>query len=111
MVEVPSVQYVTTGDRHSIAFASTGSGQPFVFMPVGLFNHVQIAWQVHSQTRRWLELLASRYTVIQYDHRGQGLSSRGLTKTHSMRDWVVDLESLLDSMGNQPVVLMGFSHL
>jgi pimeloyl-ACP methyl ester carboxylesterase len=74
-MDTPPVQYVTTSDGARIAFAVSGVGRDLVFLPTP-FNHVQLYWTSDTFVRPWLSELAARFRLIQYDGRGQGMSSR-----------------------------------
>ena len=76
-MEAPPVQYVTTSDGYSIAYCVSGEGPPLVFLPLGL-NHIQLAWKQDGRISDWLQELASRFRLVQYDSRGEGMSQRGL---------------------------------
>jgi DNA-binding CsgD family transcriptional regulator/pimeloyl-ACP methyl ester carboxylesterase len=104
-VDAPPVQYVTTSDGFNIAFGAVGKGRPVVFLPL-TFSHVQMFWDGESCLRDWLHGLASRYHLIQYDGRGQGMSSRGLPEDHSVLDEVADLEAVIEHLGLSHFVLM-----
>jgi pimeloyl-ACP methyl ester carboxylesterase/DNA-binding CsgD family transcriptional regulator len=114
-VEPPQVQYVTTSDGYSIAYSSVGpsassgrsSGKAVVFLPLGL-NHIQLAWRHDGRINGWLETLASRFRLVQYDSRGQGMSGRGLKPSHSMADYETDLGAVLDRLQLEKVVLIGY---
>ena len=111
-MDAPPIQYVTTSDGVSIAYTSTGSGLPLVFMPWP-FNNVGQIWET-AFARPLLQALASRFKLIQYDHPGQGMSSRGLSEYHSMEDYLLDLEAIVDHLALQRFVLYGapmFGHV
>ena len=88
----PRIQYVQTEDGVNIAYADTGTGMPFVHMPISL-SHVQRYWQ-SPVWRPWFEQLAARHRLVQYDGRGSGLSQRGL-EDYSLDDCVSDLEAVV----------------
>ena len=102
-MEAPPVHYVTTSDGYSIAYAVSGKGRPFVFLP-SVFEHVQLAWQ-YPGLRPWLEGLITRFQLIQIDERGSGLSSRGLKEDHAEEHYQRDLEAVIDKLGLPPFVL------
>jgi pimeloyl-ACP methyl ester carboxylesterase len=106
-MDAPPVQYVTTSDGYSIAYSLTGTGQPLVFLPLGL-NHIQLAWKQDGRISGWLQELASRFRLVQYDSRGEGMSQRGLAPTHGMADYETDLEAVMQRLGPEPVVLLGY---
>jgi pimeloyl-ACP methyl ester carboxylesterase/DNA-binding CsgD family transcriptional regulator len=102
-----SVQYATTPDGMSIAYTVSGEGHPLVFVPLGL-NHVQLSWRYDHRISGWLEALNQRFRLIRYDSRGQGMSTRGLPPEHSMDRYLVDLETVVDRLGLERFVLLGY---
>jgi DNA-binding CsgD family transcriptional regulator len=96
-MEPPAIQYVTTSDGLSIAFAVSGEGKDFVFLPFP-FNHLRNMWLPDSQNRRLYEALAARYRLVQYDSRGQGLSERGLGESFGLDDYLRDLDAVVDRL-------------
>jgi pimeloyl-ACP methyl ester carboxylesterase len=103
-MDAPPVQYVKTSDGYDIAYSVTGAGQPFVFMG-GPLSHLQLEWRL-DDTRAWCERLSERFQLIRYDSRGQGLSTRGLPKSHSVDDYVRDLEIVADHLKLERFILM-----
>jgi pimeloyl-ACP methyl ester carboxylesterase/DNA-binding CsgD family transcriptional regulator len=104
-MEPPAVRYVQTSDGYSIAFAVTGSGQPVVWMP-HLFSHLELYWKEDTFIRRWLEALASRFQLIQYDGRGQGMSTRGLPPDMTLAQPALDLEAVVERLQLKDLVLI-----
>ncbi|HLF79192.1 MAG TPA: alpha/beta fold hydrolase [Dehalococcoidia bacterium] len=105
-MDAPPVQYVTTSDGFNLAYAISGEGRPLVKIP-GVLSHIEMYWTRESWYRPWLYALASRFRFIEFDGRGQGLSTRGLTEDTTWEDVFRDLEELLDALQLGPVVLMG----
>ena len=104
-MDAPPVQYVTTSDGYNIAYTVCGQGRPYVFMP-SLANHVQLGW--HSATQSdWLQGLKDRFTLVCYDHRGQGMSTRGLPSDFVLSDFLRDLEAVVDHLGLKSFLLDG----
>jgi pimeloyl-ACP methyl ester carboxylesterase/DNA-binding CsgD family transcriptional regulator len=97
-MDAPPVQYVTTSDGFSIAYAVSGQGRPLVFIPQTM-THIQIHWTEDTFVRPWLVGLAGRFRLIQYDGRGQGLSTRVLPDSFSISDLSLDLEAVVDRLG------------
>jgi DNA-binding CsgD family transcriptional regulator/pimeloyl-ACP methyl ester carboxylesterase len=95
-MEAPPVQYVTTSDGYNIAYAVTGQGVPFVYMPEIFFHCVERSWK--SPKRTFWKPLAERFELIQCDARGCGNSSRGLRAGHSVDQWVLDCETVVDRL-------------
>jgi pimeloyl-ACP methyl ester carboxylesterase/DNA-binding CsgD family transcriptional regulator len=108
-MDPPPVQYVTTSDGYSIAYAVSGSGALLVFLPLS-YSHVQLNW-THSlfvpSRRLILEALVGRFSVVQFDHRGQGMSSRGLQGDFAMKDFLRDLEAVLDHLALERAIILG----
>ena len=101
-MEAPPVQYVTTPDGFRIAYCVTGKGMPCVIVPVG-FHHIKLMSKVDAY-RPWIAGLAERFMLVQYDGRGQGLSTRNLA-AFSQDDRLVDLEAVVDHLKLEPAVL------
>jgi DNA-binding NarL/FixJ family response regulator len=104
-MDAPAVWYVRTPDGFDIAYAVAGDGRPVVLLPAPL-SHLAIEWS--SATYGPLLLaLSRRYRLIRLDDRGSGMSTRGLPDDFSGDDLLIDLESVLDAIGLQRVVLIG----
>ena len=101
----PPVQYVTTSDGYDIAYSVSGEGKPFLFMPPRL-SHVQLNWSF-PQIVGWFQGLSSRFQLVRYDSRGQGMSTRGLSSQFSVQDFVCDCEAVVEKLALHSFVLMG----
>ena len=101
----PEVRYARTADGASIAYTTNGRG-PLLVRMLGWFTHLDIEWEWPSMRRIW-ERLGESHTVVRYDGRGMGLSSRwdGPFDETTRR---LDLEAVLEEVGG-PVTLMGIS--
>jgi DNA-binding NarL/FixJ family response regulator len=111
-MEPPPVQYVRTPDGFDIAYTVSGQGLPFVFMPWP-FSHRGLWWQ-SVFGRPISEALAQRFRLVQYDSRGQGMSTRGLPEDHSLDDYLTDLEAVVDRLRLDRFILFGcpvFGHV
>jgi pimeloyl-ACP methyl ester carboxylesterase len=104
-MESPPVSYVRTEDGYNVAYTITGQGRPFVFMPWP-FSHRGLWWKT-AFGRPVAEALAQRFRLVQYDSRGQGMSTRGLPEYHSVEDYVQDLEAVMDRLVVDRAVLYG----
>ena len=100
----PVVQYVQTSDGASIAYTVCGQGQPFVFMPVFL-GHVAGLWETGFSSL--LEDLATRFLLVNYDARGQGLSTRTLPANVTLEHFMLDLEAVRNRLGLKKFILLG----
>ena len=99
----PAVQFATTADGLRIACCESGTGLPFIFLPLP-FNNLRLMWRQHTD-RSLFEPLAARFRLIQYDARGMGLSARGLTEEHSYDDYLLDLEAVIEHFAIDRFVL------
>jgi len=104
-MEPPPIQYVRTADGFDIAFTVAGKGLPFVFMPWP-FSHRGLWWET-AFGRPLAEALAQRFKLVQYDSRGQGMSTRGLPEDHVIDDYVFDLQAVVDHLVLDRFVLYG----
>lgn len=86
--------YVTSADGTRIAFDRLGDGPPVVVVS-GIFC-------TRQTTRSLAELLAPRFTVINYDRRGRGES--GDTPPYAVEREIEDLGALLTEVGGAAAV-------
>ena len=93
----PRIQYVTTADGVSIAYAVTGDGPPLVRVPTLPVSHLRLVWQAEF-ARDIFGGLAQGRTYVSYDARGFGLSQRDVTD-FSLDKLVLDLEAVVDHLG------------
>jgi DNA-binding CsgD family transcriptional regulator/pimeloyl-ACP methyl ester carboxylesterase len=100
-MDAPPVQYVTTSDGYDIAYSVAGSGRKLLLLPYPM-NHLYLRWQYDPD---YIEPIAARFELIQYDGRGQGMSGRTLPVTHSALDYVKDIEAVIDALRLEKVVL------
>ena len=94
---------MTTSDGVRIAYAKRGRGPVVIWMPPLPARHVELEWEQPGD-RRWLEWLAGRYTLVQYDPRGLGLSDRTVT-SFSLDAFERDIEAVVERVAVGPVVL------
>jgi pimeloyl-ACP methyl ester carboxylesterase/DNA-binding CsgD family transcriptional regulator len=104
-MDAPPVQYVTTSDGVNIAYTVCGTGIPFVETPPS-FSHVQLFWTFPGMSS-WFEALSSRFRLVRYDHRGQGMSTRSLARVPTVDDYEADLQAVVERLRPDPVVLFG----
>jgi class 3 adenylate cyclase len=100
----PSFRSVTTPDRVSIAYCSQGAGPPLVFVR-NWISHIELMWEGRA-FRSYFETLGTRFTVIRYDMRSNGLSDRDVGPV-DFEQTVVDLESVIDALALDRVILYG----
>jgi DNA-binding CsgD family transcriptional regulator/pimeloyl-ACP methyl ester carboxylesterase len=83
---------VRTSDGYDIAYRVLEcAGPPLVFVPPPLID-IDRVWQWFPD---WMEGLAQRFRLIQYDLRGQGFSTRNLPAGMSMDGFYRDLEAVV----------------
>jgi pimeloyl-ACP methyl ester carboxylesterase/DNA-binding winged helix-turn-helix (wHTH) protein len=100
------VKFCTACDGAKIAYARVGSGIPVVKAGNWL-NHLEYDWEspVWSHMLHWM---ASRWELIRYDARGNGLSDWDVEDL-SFDAFVRDLETVIDAAGVEKCVLFGAS--
>ncbi len=100
------VRFCGSSDGAQIAFATTGSGYPFVRAGHWL-THLEHDW--HSPIwRPFLNELGRRFQVTRYDQRGNGLSDWQVDD-FSLDAFVDDLEAVVDAAGIDKFALYGTS--
>jgi len=104
MKDQPRVQFARTSDGVRIAYCVAGEGTPLVIVAPPI-NHVQLEWQVYPQL---YGALARSFRVIWFDFRGNGLSQRD-NLDFSVSGRIQDLSAVLDRVGADTVILLGFN--
>ena len=103
MVE-PHIQYVRTSDGVNLAYFMMGEGSPPIVMMDVVYSHLQAEWNDPEQ-RRVYETITGITTLVRYDHRGFGMSDRGVEM--SMDGFVLDLETVVErTIPGRPFVLI-----
>ena len=105
-MDAPPVQYVKTSDGYDIAYSVSGHGRPLVMTLSPYFKNTEQMWSWPSP-RRLFEAIASRFTLVQFDHRGTGNSTRGLKAGHSQARYQLDLEAVIERTGLNNFILFG----
>lgn len=92
------------GDNAEIFYETSGSGVPLMLMHGGLGPD-------HSYFRPWLDALGDLATLIYYDHRGGGRSSRLASFDGISHDTLAsDADRLREHLGHDRMVLLGHSY-
>ena len=104
-MEGPLVRYVTTADNVSIAYWKLGGGEPIIQLPSLPYSHIRAEWKL-PELRRAYELLAVDRTLVRYDGRGTGLSSRDV-ENFPLETMVADLDAVVGDLFAEQVVLLG----
>jgi DNA-binding winged helix-turn-helix (wHTH) protein/pimeloyl-ACP methyl ester carboxylesterase len=100
------VHFCTASDGVRIAYALAGKGPPLV-KAANWLNHLEYDWQSPIWSHL-LHELASRYQLIRYDERGNGLSDWDV-KEISFEAFVRDLESVVEATKLKRFALLGIS--
>jgi pimeloyl-ACP methyl ester carboxylesterase len=100
------IHFCTTRDNVRIAYATVGSGPPFV-KAANWLNHLEADWK-SPVWRHLLDEFSSGQTLVRYDERGNGLSDRRVDD-FSLEAFVNDLESVVAAAGLERFTLLGIS--
>jgi len=93
----PPIQYGQTSDGVNIAYWTMGEGTPLIAMPSMPWSHLQLEWTI-PELRDWYESLGRNRTLVRYDGRGFGLSTRQVDEM-SLEAEVLDLEAVVEASG------------
>ncbi len=102
----PAIRYVRTEDGADIAYWRHGRGPVLLHSPNVQLGHAHAEWSVPAM-RRWYEALSRRFTVVRYDHRGGGLSSRDCGP-QTIDALARDIDAVAGSVSSEPVILLGW---
>ncbi|MET0531744.1 MAG: alpha/beta fold hydrolase [Microvirga sp.] len=101
-----TVKYCRTPDGVRLAYATAGQG-PILVKTANWLNHLEYDWE-SPIWRHLLRALASEYTLVRYDARGNGLSDWDVSEL-SVDAWVSDLETVVDVAGLERFPLFAIS--
>lgn len=96
----PQIQYVRTSNGVNIAYYEMGKGEPVVVVMDLPYSHLQAEWHTMDTWRA----AAAAARVIRYDHRGFGLSQRGISD-FPFAAMMEDLITIVDRLGLDRFVL------
>jgi non-heme chloroperoxidase len=92
--------YLETRDGAKLYYEDHGSGQPILLVH---------GWMCSSKFwQKNVPVLASKFRVVVFDFRGHGNSSKVLTG-HTIRQYACDVREIIEQLGLQEVVLLGWS--
>src|SRR3989304_2817075 len=101
-----NTRFCTTSDGVQIAYATYGSGYPFVWVP-GWTTPLELDWPLwQPMVEPWANEYG--YMVVRYDKRGTGLSDRN-QKDLSVDARTRDLEAVVDALKLTRFALYGIS--
>jgi pimeloyl-ACP methyl ester carboxylesterase/DNA-binding CsgD family transcriptional regulator len=100
------IRFVSSSDGVQLAAARYGAG-PVLIKAATWLTHIEqvLPGSVHAAL---IDEFAPRYTYVEYDTRGCGLSQRRVDEL-SFDAWVRDLEAVADAYGPEPFTLLGFT--
>ena len=104
--ELPNTRYALSGDVN-IAFQVMGDGPIDIIMVPGVVSHIEFLHEFPGYTE-FLRRLATFARVVTFDKRGQGLSD-GISGAPSLEQRVDDVRAIMDDIGSQRAILLGFS--
>lgn len=101
------VRYATAPDGVRIAWSRIGSGPPLI-ASVSWIGHLGRG-HANPLSNRIVQALAERFTLIQFDHRGMGLSEREIDGT-TLRDLARDIETVAKAAELDRFALFAMAH-
>ena len=106
-MQKPRVQFARTRDGVSIAYSTTGHGQPLVFL-TGFVSHLEVE-VTGEPVVKFLDALGAegRRRLVRFDWRGTGLSDRDVRDVSAAKR-VADVEAVVDAVGADKVVLFAW---
>jgi pimeloyl-ACP methyl ester carboxylesterase len=103
---LPKTRYALSGDVN-IAYQVMGAGPIDIIMVPGFVSHVEFTHELAGYTP-FLRRLSTFARVVTFDKRGQGLSDR-ISGAPSLEQRMDDVRAVMDDIGSQRAVIMGFS--
>lgn len=100
------IHFCKTNDNVRIAYATVGSGPPFV-KAANWLNHLEADWK-SPIWRHLLDEFSSDRMLVRYDERGNGLSDRKVDDI-SQEAFVNDLEAVIGATNIDNFPLLGIS--
>jgi class 3 adenylate cyclase len=105
-LELPATHYAISDDI-SIAYQTIGVGPIDIILVPGVVSHVEFLHELPGYTA-FLRRLSRFARVVTFDKRGQGLSDR-MSGAPSLEQRMDDVRAVMDEIGSQRAVLLGFS--
>ncbi len=105
-----TIRFVDVSGGSTLAMAESGSGPTLVKAATWL---TQVDKDTYTSPiwGHWVRELSQRHRYVRYDPRGCGLSDRDLAGADltSLDLWIEDLRAVVDTLGPEPVALLGIS--
>ena len=109
MTESPDIRYATTGEYH-IAYEVSGPGGGVDVLRIGGYISNLAVQRRLPVVVQMCERLASLGRLINFDHRGQGLSDRFHgPRLPSLEERMDDMRLVLDAAGSERAVIVAFA--
>ncbi len=105
------IRFVEVANGARLAVAETGTRGPTLVKTATWLTQVDKDTEASPIWGHWVRELAARYRYVRYDPRGCGLSDRDLAGSDltDLDLWIDDLRRVVDSIGDEPVALLGLS--
>ncbi len=105
-----TIRFVEVSGGSSLAVAESGTGPTLVKTATWL-TQVDQDTVTSPIWGHWVRELSQRHRYVRYDPRGCGLSDRDLAGADltSLDLWIEDLRAVVDTLGTDPVALLGIS--
>jgi pimeloyl-ACP methyl ester carboxylesterase len=103
---LPVTRYALSGDVN-IAYQVMGDGPVDIILVPGVISHIEFLHEFAGYTA-FLRRLSNFARVVTFDKRGQGLSDR-MSGAPSLEQRMDDVRAIMDDIGSQRAVLIGFS--
>ncbi len=110
-MEPSRIQYATTSDGVSIAYAVAGEGMPVISVPPVPWSDVRAEWADPGH-RAFYSAMTRGKCWIRYDSRGSGSSDRDipeLTAENFIDSLCLDIEAVADKLGLDSFALAGIA--
>ena len=105
------IRFVEVAHGARLAVAESGARGPTLVKTATWLTQVDKDTEASPIWGHWVRELGARYHYVRYDPRGCGLSDRDLAGCDltDLELWIDDLRRVLDSIGDEPVSLLGVS--
>ena len=100
------IRFCRAEDSTCIAYATVGTGPPLL-KAANWMTHLDLEWTTPVWSH-WLTGLARNRRLVRYDERGCGLSDWDVP-SFTFKDWVDDLETVVEAAGLDQFPLLGVS--
>ncbi len=105
------IRFVEVEHGVRLAVAESGTRGPTLVKTATWLTQVDKDTEASPIWGHWVRELGARYHYVRYDPRGCGLSDRNLAGCDltDLDLWIDDLRRVVDTLGDEPVALLGLS--